>query len=184
MHPLATLMALAAGIAPAAGARAQGASAPCVAPPGVEYYAIELYTTKNVPGSGYARGSASVSVPVASPFSVAVTPDGSYQYEVDVSLERIRVPAGGHLVAWLTTPDLDRVRRIGALDEHLQARGAVAWNQFIVVITLEADDDPSAATWSGPIAMRGMSRSGRLHTMVGHGALQQENCAAYGYGRR
>jgi len=27
-----------------------------------------------------------------------------------------------------------------------------------------------------------MSRSGMMHTMVGHGALVQENCAAYGYG--
>ena len=52
----------------------------------------------------------------------------------------------------------------------------------IVVITLEAADDPAATRWSGPIVFRGMSRSGMMHTMVGHGALQQENCAAYGYG--
>ena len=45
------------------------------------------------------------------------------------------------------------------------------------------DDDPGAERWSGPIVFRGMSRSGMMHTMVGHGALQKENCAAYGYGR-
>ncbi len=50
------------------------------------------------------------------------------------------------------------------------------------MITLEAVDDPAAETWSGPVALRGMSRSGMMHTMVGHGAFQQENCAAYGYG--
>ena len=53
--------------------------------------------------------------------------------------------------------------------------------EILVVITLEAGDDPSAQRWSGPIAFRGMSRSGLMHTMAGHGALQQENCAAYGY---
>jgi len=26
-----------------------------------------------------------------------------------------------------------------------------------------------------------VSRSGLMHTMAGHGAFQQENCAAYGY---
>ena len=53
-----------------------------------------------------------------------------------------------------------------------------------IVITLEADDHPDAETWSGPVVFRGMSRSGMMHTMVGHGALQQENCAAYGYGNQ
>jgi hypothetical protein len=154
----------------------------CTAAEGPEYYAIELYTTKNVPGSGYATGTAAVSKAGSSPFAVALTSDGSYRYDVEVSLERIRVPAGGHLVAWVTTPQIDRIERLGALDEHLRVNGDVSWNQFLVVITLEVEDDPSAATWSGPVALRGMSRSGMLHTMIGHGALQQENCAAYGYG--
>ena len=154
----------------------------CAPADGPEYYAIELYTTKNLPGTGYATGTASVAVSGASPFSVAVTADGSYHYELDVSLERMRAPAAGRLVAWVTTPEIDQVRRVGAFDEHLRVRGSVAWNQFIVVITHEAEDDPSATMWSGPIALRGMSRSGMLHTMIGHGALQQENCAAYGYG--
>lgn len=154
----------------------------CAPVEGPEYYAIELYTTKNLPGSGYARGMAEVFVSGASPFSVAVAPDGSYRYEVDIQLERVRSPARGHLVAWVTTPDIDRIRRIGTLDENLSARGAVDWNQFLVVVTWEPSDDPTAESWSGPVAFRGMSRSGMMHTMVGHGAFQEENCAAYGYG--
>ena len=71
---------------------------------------------------------------------------------------------------------------MGALDENLRADGRVTWNKFIVVVTLEPEDDPAAEMWSGPVVFRGMSRSGMMHTMVGHGALQQENCAAYGYG--
>jgi hypothetical protein len=85
-------------------------------------------------------------------------------------------------VAWVTTPDLDEISRLGTLDQNFQASGSVAWNQFIVVITLEEAGDPEAPMWSGPVVFRGLSRSGMMHTMAGHGALQQENCAAYGYG--
>jgi hypothetical protein len=157
------------------------ASVPCVAPAGPEYYAVELYTTKRVPGTGLARGVADVSRSHQSPFAVALTADGSYSYDLALSFERMKPPSVGTLVAWVATSDLDRVTRIGALDAQLRAAGSVTWNQFLVVVTLEANDDPSATAWSGPVAFRGMSRSGMLHTMIGHGALQQENCAAYGY---
>ncbi len=148
---------------------------------GPEYYAFPLITTKNIPGTGLAKGTAQISFSGASPYSVAVTADGSYEYDVDIRLERMRVPREGILVAWVTTPAIDEIARIGSLDDHLSARGRVTWNKFIVVITLEASDDSTAAMWSGPIVFRGLSRSGMMHTMVGHGALQQENCAAYGY---
>lgn len=149
---------------------------------GPAYYAFELYTTKNIPGTGLARGTVEVAVAGSSPFSVALGPDGSYVYDLHVSLERMKAPRQGHLVAWVTTPEIDHVARMGALDANLRTSGMVDWNKFIVVITLEDSDDPEAATWSGPVVFRGMSRSGMMHTMVGHGALQQENCAAYGYG--
>jgi hypothetical protein len=70
---------------------------------------------------------------------------------------------------------------LGTLDENFQVAGTASWNKFLVVITLEAVDDPVAKRWSGPIAFRGMSRSGMMHTMAGHGPFEQENCAAYGY---
>lgn len=149
---------------------------------GPPYYAFELVTTKNIPGTGLATGTVEAAVSGSSPFAVQLTADGSYAYDLHVALDRMRAPREGRLVAWVTTPDLDVVERIGTLDEHLQASGRVAWNKYIVVITLEAADDPSQEIWSGPVVMRGMSRSGMMHTMVGHGALQQENCAAYGYG--
>ncbi|MDA0329287.1 MAG: hypothetical protein O2958_09800 [Gemmatimonadetes bacterium] len=154
----------------------------CVPAPGPEYYAFELVTTKNIPGTGLAKGSAEVSVSGSSPFAVALASDGSYVYDVEVSLARMRAPSGGYLVAWVATSDLTQVVRIGALDGQLRARGSVQWNKFIVVITLEPDDDSASPLWTGPVVFRGMSRSGMMHTMVGHGALQQENCAAFGYG--
>lgn len=157
-------------------------AAVCALPAGPEYYAFPLAATGNVAGTGYARGRAEISVPATSPFPVALTADGSYAYDVHVAIDNMRAPRSGTLVAWVTTPDLDRVERIGSLGETLRASGPVSWNKFIVVVTLEAADDAEAATWSGPIVFRGMSRSGAMHTMVGHGALQQENCTSYGYG--
>jgi len=148
---------------------------------GPEYYAFDLVTTKNIPGTGLAIGTAELSVSPTSPFVVSLTADGSYEYDVHVSLERMKVPAQGRLVAWVTTRDIDQIERIGALDANLQASGHVAWNKFIVVITLELTDDAEQTMWTGPIVFRGMSRSGMMHTMVGHGALQMENCSSYGY---
>jgi hypothetical protein len=149
---------------------------------GPPYYAFELFSTKNIPGTGLAKGTVEASVSGASPFSVALGDDGSYEYDLAISIDRMRAPRDGRLVAWVTTPEIDRIERMSALDENLRAAGTVSWNKFIVVVTLETDDDPAAEQWSGPIVFRGMSRSGMMHTMVGHGALQQENCAAYGYG--
>jgi len=153
----------------------------CTVAEGPKYYAFDLITTKNIPGTGLAVGLAEMSLSASSPFAVALSPDGSYEYDIDVSLERMRVPTQGRLVAWVTTREVDVIVRMGALDEHLRASGSVAWNKFLVVVTLEPTDDPDATIWSGPIVFRGASRSGMMHTMVGHGALQQENCAAYGY---
>lgn len=181
---LATVTGALVGDAPAA-VMSTGPDAPppaCSVPVGPEYYAFELFTTRNIPGTGSANALAELSVSGASPFSIALGPDGSYVYDVTVSIERMRAPRNGQLVAWVTTTEIDHIERIGTLDENLRTRGTVDWNKFIVVVTLEPSDDPGAEMWSGPVVFRGMSRSGMMHTMVGHGALQQENCAAYGYG--
>ena len=172
MLPLVTLLALI------------GSTAPVCTVAGPEYYAFELFTTKNIPGTGLATGRVETAAPASTPFSVSLGPDGSYAYDLRIALDRMRAPRSGRFVAWVTTTEIDHVRRLGALDENLRASGSVDWNKFIVVITLEPDDDPTATMWTGPIAFRGMSRSGMMHTMVGHGALQQENCAAYGYGNQ
>lgn len=180
MQPILTLLALAATVA-APGPTPDGSLVPvCLAGP--DYYAFELYTTRNIAGTGLAKGQVDVQVSGQSPFSVALGMDGSYVYDLRVSIERMKVPRDGRLVAWVTTPEIDHVARMGALDGDLRVSGAVDWNKFIVVITLEPDDDADATAWNGPVVFRGMSRSGKMHTMVGHGALQQENCAAYGYG--
>lgn len=187
---LAVLAALLAGAAvptsvahagPAAPHEAPAAAAPfCSADPEPpEYYAIPLVTTKNVPGTAFTRGNADVTF-APSPYGVSVAPDGSYSYDVHVRLDDLPEPPQGGYVAWVTTTQVDRIERLGALEDG-QVTGTVDWNKFLVVVTLEDDPSTAADRWSGPIAFRGMSRSGKMHTMAGHGPFQEERCATYGY---
>ena len=157
--------------------RGPESAAPVDAP---AYYAFPVVSTRRLPGTGLAAGLGEVTF-VDSPFGVTLAGDGSYVLDVWLSVERLRPPREGVYVGWLTTPELDGVERIGPLGEGGQLRGRVRWNKFLLVVTLEPEDDPEAAMWTGPVAMRGMSRSGRMHTMAGHGAFEEENCAAYGY---
>ena len=144
------------------------------------YYAFPVVSTRRLPGTGLAAGLGEVTF-ADSPFGVTLAEDGSYVLDVWLSVERLVAPREGVYVGWLTTPDLDRVQRIGALADGGPLRGRARWNKFLLVVTLEPGDDPEAAMWTGPVVMRGMSRSGQMHTMAGHGAFEQENCAVYGY---
>ncbi|MBO6574330.1 MAG: hypothetical protein JJ896_02855 [Rhodothermales bacterium] len=144
------------------------------------YYAIDLVTTKKVPGARLATGTADV-VFARSPFGIALTPEGEYIYELRIKVDKLRPARSGKYVAWVTTPSLDERRRLGALDENHQVTGRVDWNKFLVVVTLEEDEAEGAATWEGPVVVRGMSRSGFMHTQAGHGPFETEPCAVYGY---
>lgn len=143
------------------------------------YYAFPVVSTRRLPGTGLAAGLGEVTF-ADSPFGVTLAEDGSYVLDVWLSVERLMEPREGVYVGWLTTPDLDKIERLGALDGG-QLSGRARWNKFLLVVTLEPGDDPGAAMWTGPVVMRGMSRSGQMHTMAGHGAFEEENCAAYGY---
>lgn len=155
-----------------------GAATPTSSPDS-SYYSIDLVPTRRVPATAYVRGVADVRFS-PSPFVVTVTPDGSYDYEVRVSLPGLREPRSGGYVAWVTTTEIDEIRRLGPVEDG-RVSGRVAWNKFLVVITLEEDPTTATDRWTGPIAFRGMSRSGAMHTMAGHGPFQDEKCAAYGY---
>ena len=88
---------------------------------------------------------------------------------------------GHSYVAWLATPDLKDYQRLGPMPANNVLSTEVYWNKFIVFITLETAAAPEDASWQGPVVMRGMSRSGLMHTMAGHGPYQQEPCTVYGY---
>ncbi len=143
------------------------------------YYAIELVPTRRVPGARDATGVGNVSF-ARSPFGIAVAPTGEYVYDVALQLQRLSSTPRGVYTAWITTAALDQIKRLGPLDVSGAIRGQTTWNKFLVVVTLEPDDEPRPR-WSGPIVTRGMSRSGRMHTMAGHGPFQLEPCTTYGY---
>ncbi len=147
---------------------------------GPEYYRFPMVSTRRVPGTGNATGVGEVAF-ARSPFGVALAEDGSYHYDFTVRFERLKPARSGAYVVWTTTPELDQVVLAGELADPAAFSGKVAWNKFLVVVTLEPAFDPDATIWTGPIVIRGMSRSGMMHTMAGHGPFEEENCAAYGY---
>lgn len=148
---------------------------------GPEYYQFPLVTTGRVPGTGSATGVGEVAF-TESPYGVALGDDGSYRYDFTVRFKQLKMPRDGTYVLWTTTPDLEQIALVGKLTDPASFSGQVAWNKFLVVVTLEPSFTPDASEWSGPVVIRGMSRSGMMHTMAGHGPFEEEKCAAYGYG--
>lgn len=175
------------GSHPGRAAAAGAGGGACWNPEPPEYYTFEMVTTRNVPGTARLRGSAAVTF-VHSPFGVAVSADGSYTYDVHLEFEGLPpAPRGGAWAVWLTKSDLSEISYAGVVEPGEAFSGRVGWNKFLAIVTLEDPADLAVeggpARWSGPVVTRGMSRSGMMHTMAGHGPLQQENCAAWGYGR-
>ena len=149
--------------------------------PNLPYYAIEMVKTGRVPGTGRSRGIGQASF-ARSPFGVSITRDGTYIYDLTIGFEGLKTPKQGHYTVWLTTSQVDQVKRLGVLDRNGSVSGRVEWNKYLVVLTLEPADEPAATKWSGPIVSRGLSRSGMMHTMAGHGPYENEPCAKYGFG--
>ncbi len=145
-----------------------------------EYYKIDLIATKRVPQARRSVGVAAVTF-APSPFGIAVSAKGNYVYDLAISIDNLRPAPEGVYVAWVSTPNLDQIIRLGALDDQMAINGQVTWNKYLVIITLEPSDDASSKKWQGPVVLRGMSRSGLMHTMAGHGPFQQEPCATFGY---
>ena len=157
-----------------------GCAAPAVITEPPEYYAIELVPTGRVPGTGSSEGLAQVTF-ARSPFGVALSPTGTYVQALDIQLQKLRPPRNGVLAVWAASADLKEVELLGVLGDDLRLQGRVAWNKFIVVVSVEPSADDLGARWQGSIVMRGMSRSGMMHTLAGHGPFQSEACAKYGY---
>lgn len=157
-----------------------GPEAVCVSSDPPEYYAIDLVSTKRLPGTRLASGTVDMTFH-ASPFIVAVGSGGHYRYDLIGRIEGLKPPRNGVYVVWLSTPDLRQVRMIGQIGSDMTFEGEVEWQKFLVIVTLEASFDPKQPRWEGPVALRGLSRSGKMHTMAGHGPFQAEPCAFYGY---
>ena len=147
---------------------------------GSDYYQIPLVSTRRVPGSASARGLAEVFYD-DSPFGLAIAPDGSYIQRLELTVEGLKPARSGAYVVWASTTSLDQVKLLGILDGKHRLGGRVSWNKFLIVISLEPDPESLGSKWSGPIVLRGISRSGLMHTLAGHGPFEQENCVALGF---
>jgi hypothetical protein len=144
------------------------------------YYAIDLITTRKIKGARRATGTGNLTF-AGSPFGVAISKSGNYVYDISIELGNLDSEMNGQLVAWVTSTDLSDIRKVGVLDGDLRATGRVDFTKFLVVITLEPTGAVVGDMWTGPVVLRGMSRSGLMHTKAGHGPFQVENCASYGY---
>lgn len=145
------------------------------APSGLDYYQVRMSTVGNAPGLSGVEAVGIVQY-AKSLYAVALSKDGHYVYELRVEVDGLRQRPNTEHVVWVMPPDLEPVQRIGSLDADGTASGTVSFNKFIVIVTREAADTAAQEKWTGPIILRGMSRSGYMHTMAGHGPFGQEPC--------
>ena len=71
-------------------------------------------------------------------------------------------------VAWLATPNMDRLVRIGEVRNREPLTMRVDFNKVMIVVTGEQAAAPPMDQWSGPIALVGRSRSALMQSLLGH----------------
>ncbi len=154
----------------AAPARAQAAPAPPAAAQTVAGrigpYDIPLFAA---PAAPHATGAGRL-VYAASPFGVAVTPEGRARYDVRVTAAGLPAPSAlgayAAYVAWAVTPDLSTWSRLGEVGNDTTTVGPVDFNKFLLVITAEATATPAAH--AGPTVLHGASPSTWLQSFLSH----------------
>ncbi|WP_419950500.1 hypothetical protein [Candidatus Palauibacter sp.] len=134
---------------------------------------VRLSGTQSAPGS---RGSMTLTQP-GSPFEITVDEGGFQTFDIEIRVDRMRKRRGAVYVVWAAKPELDEWVQLGTLSEENRLAGRVAWNQFLIFVSEEASAD--VERWQGPIVLTGLSPSGRLHTMAGHGPFEAMNCQLY-----
>ena len=125
----------------------------------------DLYCIELVPAVGIRSGAGRVELGrTAGPFTVDVTADGHLRYTPAITLTGLASPAslGSYVayVAWVASPTMDFVQRLGAVRNGRNVLPAIALDKFFILITAEA----SATTTEmlGRLVLRGMSPSTRL----------------------
>ena len=129
-------------------------------------YDIKLLNTPRTPT---AQGTARL-VFAPSPFGVTVTADGRSSYDVQLSLTGLPDPTTlgpySAYVAWVTTTNLDKWHRLGAVGNGSSTVGQVEYNKFLLVIT--AEKDSAVTEHKGPTVLHGISPSGWLQSLITH----------------
>lgn len=110
-----------------------------------------------MPSAPGAAGRVELSLP-RTPFTIGVTPDGHSRYDLIGSVSGL--PPGPTYVAWVMTPQLDSVIRLGVVERGRFVGRDVALSKFTVLVT--AEPNPRSRTPSPRIVLRGQSPSTRL----------------------
>ncbi|NND73231.1 MAG: multicopper oxidase family protein [Rhodothermales bacterium] len=97
-----------------------------------------------------------------SPFTVAVDRDGMHRYRIKIDLENLPDPATFGVgyetyIAWLTTPELRLVAKLGEVKNGSQVVGEVSLNKYIILIS--AEENSAVEQRSGKLVLRALSPS-------------------------
>ncbi|MEE8477014.1 MAG: multicopper oxidase family protein [Gemmatimonadales bacterium] len=133
--------------------------------PGALSPSRDLYCIELVAAPRFEATSGRVGLRFAdSPFTHSVTADGRSRFDAEITLEGLP-PVGSlggftHYVAWVATPVLFPIRKLGVVGNGTTLLGPIDYNKFVVLITAEPSD--TTEDWSGPIVLRGQSASTRM----------------------
>ena len=126
-----------------------------------DLYCVNLAATSSMPsGQGYVR-----MIPAENPYGVSVTPEGHHSYQLEFNISELPDPSslGDDLVtyiAWVTTPQLFPVIKLGAVGNGTFIYGPVSFNKFRVLISVESSHDVEER--QGKLVLRGDSPSNRM----------------------
>ena len=109
-------------------------------------------------------------VPVASPFGVAVTPDGRLMYDANITVKNLPEPSSlgptfTTYVVWLATPSLDKLRNLGPIKLGQTVTARVDFTKMMYMITPEPN--ATGQKWTGPVVLVGRSASARVQNLAG-----------------
>ena len=128
--------------------------------PSRDLYCIELIAAPRIVG---ASGRVELLMRPG-PFTVDVTPSGVLRFSPVITLAGLPAPASlgpySTYVAWLTTPVMDQVHRLGEVRNGRAQLPAIDLDKFIILITAETSAKVSSP--GGSFVLRGVSPSTRL----------------------
>ncbi len=127
----------------------------------------DLYCMRLVPAAGLEDVEAAVSLlPPPTPFGAAVTPEGRHRYDAALTARGLPDPStlGPYsvYVAWLTTPLLTPMIKLGEVGNGTSPLGSVDLGKFLILVSAEASAD--VAERRGRLVLRGRSPSTRMRS--------------------
>ncbi len=159
---LVSIAAVAAGAGPA---MAQDTDRCNGSPAHPDLYCIPLIPSPRVLAvAADAGGEAELRRP-AGPFSLALTDDGRVRYDVHLTIRGLPEPGAfgdfDTYVAWVATPALGSIQKLGVVDANGSTRVAeVALNKFLLLVSVEVG--LGASEPRGPFVLRAQSPSMRM----------------------